>query len=222
MPSEDALEMPFKTGDKVRLKGGGPVMTVSQTGHSIGHPTVWCMYFDDSKLREVTFGPASLEQAVRQSDIPAFLQVEKLLTRFHLVAQQLRKRRHAQRRTLAIGDEYDVQDLLHALLRIDFDDIRAEEWTPSYAGGSARMDFLLKREQVVIEAKMTRDNLRDREVGEELIIDVAKYKGHPNCRTLVCFVYDPEQHISNPVGLKRDLEALTTHDLAVVVYICQH
>ena len=108
-----------------------------------------------------------------KSDIPAFLQVEKLLTRFHLVAQQLKKRRHAQERTLAIGDEYDVQDLLHALLRIDFDDIRPEEWTPSYAGGSARMDFLLKKEQVVIEAKMTRDHLRDREVGEELIIDVA-------------------------------------------------
>jgi hypothetical protein len=35
-------------------------------------------------------------------------------------------------------------------------------------------------------------------------------------------VYDPDQHITNPVGLKRDLEALTTDELAVVVYICQH
>jgi hypothetical protein len=156
-----------------------------------------------------------------KSDIPSFLQIEKLLTRFHLIAQQLKKR-HGNRDSLAIMDEYDVQDLLHALLRIDFDDIRPEEWTPSYAGGSARMDFLLKKEQVVIEVKKTRDGLRDREVGEQLIIDVAKYKEHPNCRTLVCFVYDPDQHVSNPVGLKRDLEALTADKLAVVVCICQH
>jgi REase_DpnII-MboI len=156
-----------------------------------------------------------------KSDIPAFLQIEKSLMRFHVVAQQLRKR-HDHRPSLWINDEYDVQDLLHALLRIDFDDIRPEEWTPSYAGGSARMDFLLKKEQVVIEAKKTRENLRDREVGEELIIDIAKYKGHPNSRTLICFVYDPDQHISNPVGLKRDLEALTTDELAVAVYVCQH
>jgi hypothetical protein len=159
--------------------------------------------------------------ATAKSDIPAFLQIEKLMIRFHQVALQL-TRRHGPRDSLYITDEYDVQDLLHALLKIDFDDIRPEEWTPSYAGGSARMDFLLKKEQIVIEAKKTRANLRDREVGEELIIDIAKYKGHPNCRTLLCFVYDPDHHIHNPVGLKRDLESLTTDELAVVVYICQH
>ena len=156
-----------------------------------------------------------------KSDIPAFLQIDKMLTRFHLVARQLTEC-HGQRKSLEINDEYDVQDLLHALLRLDFDDIRPEEWSPSYAGGSARMDFLLKKEQVVIEAKKTRETLRDREVGEQLIIDVAKYKTHQDCRTLVCFVYDPDQHISNPVGLKRDLETMTTAELAVVVFICQH
>lgn len=45
---------------------------------------------------------------------------------------------------LFLEDEYDVQDLPHALLLLYFDDVRAEEWTPSYAGKSARMDFLLK------------------------------------------------------------------------------
>jgi hypothetical protein len=159
--------------------------------------------------------------APSKSDIPAFLQIEKLLTRFHIVAQQLKKR-HGNRHSHVIKDEYDVQDLLHALLRIDFDDVRPEEWTPSYAGGSSRMDFLLKKEQVVIEAKKTRDNLHDREVGEQLIIDIAKYREHPNCHTIICFVYDPDHYISNPVGLKRDLEALTTDRLAVAVYICQH
>ena len=96
-----------------------------------------------------------------------------------------------------ITDEYDVQDLLYALLRLDFDDIRAEDWTPSYAGGSARMDFLLKKEQVVIEVKKTREKLADREIGEQLMIDIAKYKAHPDCRTLISFIYDGLSPLSN-------------------------
>ena len=75
-----------------------------------------------------------------------------LCKRFHLVARKLQDR-HAGRSTLVIEDEYDVQDLFGSLLRLDFDDIRKEEWTPSYAGKSARVDFLLKRENIVIEIK---------------------------------------------------------------------
>ncbi len=56
--------------------------------------------------------------------------------------------------------------LLHALLLLYFDDIRAEAWTPSYAGKSARMDFLLKNEGVVIEVKKTRLGLTDKELGD--------------------------------------------------------
>src|SRR6185503_12855207 len=53
-----------------------------------------------------------------------------LLSRFHLVAKQLRHR-HSEGETLDIENEYDVQDLLHSLLHIYFDDIRPEETTPS-------------------------------------------------------------------------------------------
>ncbi len=131
----------------------------------------------------------------------------KVFERFHIVARQLR-RRHENRSTLQIEDEYDVQDLLHAMLRLHFDDVRPEEWTPSYAGASNRMDFLLKDEEIAIEVKMTRPGLRDKELGEQLIIDIAKYQRHPNCKCLYCFVYDPEGIIRNPRGMERDLEKL--------------
>jgi hypothetical protein len=75
----------------------------------------------------------------------AFKAVEQLCLRFHSVVRQLRSR-HDGRTALVVEDEYDVQDLLHALLRLHFDDIRPEEWTPSYGGKSTRMDFLLKKE----------------------------------------------------------------------------
>ena len=116
--------------------------------------------------------------------------VTSLCRRFHLFAKQIQKR-HAGRSTVEFKDEYDVQDALHSLLQLHFDDVRPEEYTPSYGGSSTRMDFLLKREQVVIEAKMTRKGLDQKEVANQLIEDKERYRAHPECRTLVCFVYDP-------------------------------
>jgi hypothetical protein len=49
------------------------------------------------------------------------------------------RRKGAQ--ALTFSTEYDVQDLLHALLRPWVGDIRPEEFTPSYAGSTTRMDF---------------------------------------------------------------------------------
>lgn len=143
--------------------------------------------------------------------------VRKLCDRFHLVARQIRSR-HDGRTTLEIEDEYDVQDLLHALLKIEFDDVRPEEWTPSYAGKSARMDFLIKQHSIVIETKKTRSGLTEKKVGDELIVDIARYNQHPDCKTLVCFAYDPEGRIGNPLGLENDLSG-DHNGLAVIIIV---
>jgi len=37
------------------------------------------------------------------------------------------------------------------------------------------------------------------------MIDIARYAAHPDCGTLVSFIYDPEHRIKNPVALERDL-----------------
>jgi predicted RNA-binding Zn-ribbon protein involved in translation (DUF1610 family) len=144
--------------------------------------------------------------------------IQNLLMRFHRIARALRKR-HDNRGTLDITDEYDVQDLLNALLQIHFDDIRTEEWTPSYAGKCSRADFVLKEQEVVVEVKMTRKGLGDKELGDQLIIDIERYKTHQNCKTLVCFVYDPEGRVANPNGLAKDLESQSRNGLRVVVFI---
>jgi hypothetical protein len=144
-----------------------------------------------------TFGDAPIAQ-------PPLQRIEELCQRFHTVARQLRSR-HANRPTLEVTDEYDVQDLLHALLKIDFDDVREEEYSPSYAGKASRLDFLLKKEQLVVEVKKSRAGLGAAEVGSQLIDDIARYQAHPDCRMLVCFVYDPEGLIGNPRGIERDL-----------------
>lgn len=144
--------------------------------------------------------------------------VAKICNTFHFVARQLRQR-HDSRSTLTIEDEYDVQDLFHALLRMFFEDVRPEEWTPSYAGGSSRVDFLLRREKIVIEIKKTRNNLGAKEVGSQLLIDIARYQRHPDCKNLICFIYDPEGRIGNPKGLEDDLNDLSSEKINVITLI---
>jgi len=151
------------------------------------------------------------------SEIEAVELTVRCCSRFHHVTRQLRER-YNDRQTLDIADEYDVQDLLHALLVVHFDDIRREEWTPSYAGSSARVDFLLKPYGIVVEAKMTRKGLGVKQLGTQLTLDIAHYKQMGDCRTLVCFIYDPEDRITNASGLVSDLEGLDK-DISVRVVI---
>lgn len=126
--------------------------------------------------------------------------------------------RHDNRDTLDVNDEYDMQDLFHALLHLNFDDIRPEEWTPSYAGSSARMDFLLQNEQIVVELKKTRSGLGAKEVGNQLIEDIGRYQVHQDCQILLCFIYDPDGRITNPRGIENDL-GRSNEDMHVQVII---
>jgi hypothetical protein len=124
--------------------------------------------------------------------------------RFPQVVLRMRKRRSG-RDALMISDEYDVQYLLGALLDTHFDDVQAEDHAPTYAGGSSRIDFVLRGERVAVEAKMTRATLGAKQVGEELLVDISRYAQHGGVDALVCLVYDPDGHIVNAAGLERDL-----------------
>jgi hypothetical protein len=160
---------------------------------------------------------AALEQSAVAPD--AARRVEAMVRRFPLVVAELNRRR-ADRAGWTISDEYDIQDLCRALLVAWFDDVRPEEWTPSYAGGSSRMDFLLKAEQVVVETKFVTEATSAREVRDELAVDILRYQAHPDCQILVCFVYDPRMRITNPRGFEQDL-SVPQGKLGVLVAVVQ-
>jgi hypothetical protein len=148
-------------------------------------------------LRKVVGSPHALGE-------PAMAVVQRIMDRFHLVAHELAGAT-ARRRAWTVASEYDVQQLMHALLLLYFDDVRPEECTPSYAGGCARLDFLIKSHHLVIETKMSRRGLADKRVGDELLVDIGRYENHPDCRTLCCFIYDPSGLLKNPRGIENDL-----------------
>lgn len=141
-----------------------------------------------------------------------------LLSRYHKVAQEFRNRR-TDREPFVIKDEYDVQYLLGALLKLYFDDIRPEDYSPSNAGANTRVDFALKDERIIVETKMINDNLKVKTLGEELLIDIGRYKAYPNCDHLVILIYDKGDHIINKRGFIADLEHQSSNELKVKVVI---
>lgn len=147
------------------------------------------------------------------------LLIERICRNFPEFLSPLQERGRG-RSPFIVEDEYDAQDALHGLLRIFFDDVRPEDYVPELAGAKSRVDFLLKEERIVVEVKMTRRNLGTREIGEQLITDIARYKAHPDCGALVAFVYDPDRRIKNRRALEVDLTK--RHDeLGVYVYVAQ-
>ena len=134
--------------------------------------------------------------------------VRVLCRRFHSVARQLRLRGE-YRATVSVEDELDVQDLLHALLRIQFDDIGTEEWTPSYAEGASRTTFLLNDNRLAVLVKKTRNGLTAKDLTEQLRIDTERYRTKSRCTSLLCFIYDPEGRIGNPRALETSLTTVS-------------
>lgn len=130
--------------------------------------------------------------------------VERIARRLPDFLLVLRDRKR-DRPPFVVEDEHDLQDLLHGILKLHFDDVWPEDYAPERAGGRSRIDFVLKVERLVVEAKMTRPRLGAREVGEELIIDIERYRSHPDCAALIAIVYDPDQRIVNTRTLEADL-----------------
>jgi hypothetical protein len=99
--------------------------------------------------------------------------------------------------------------------------VRDEEVTPSYAGNSSKVDFFLPRERLIVEAKMTRLGLGQKEVANELAIDATRYSQMLTVDTLICLVYDPSRKIVNPKSLENDVEA--SHGrLRIRAVVCSH
>lgn len=196
--STNALEAAF------RVRHAEERVTISDAGEAAALAYLCARVLDSLALRDTSADPLDTVLA--------------LCRRFHLFARQL-AHRHNDRTAFTIADEYDVQDLFHAILLLHFDDVRPEEVTPSYAGHSSRVDFYLPDARMIVEVKMTRDSLGQRKVADQLIEDAARYASMKHVDTLVCLVYDPGNHCHNPTALERDV-AESGRTLSVHAVVC--
>ena len=137
-----------------------------------------------------------------------------------LYVKRAMRKRYNNRATLEFNDEYDDQDLLRTLLTVFFSDIRPEAWTPNYAGGSSRIDFVLPEFALAVELKTARASMTAKSVSDELIVDRDRYKELGTITHLVCLVFDYDGYLINPRGLERDLSReATAEGLAATVRI---
>jgi hypothetical protein len=149
-------------------------------------------------------GSTANTSADEESETDTIGHLRKICSAFHRVTRQLRQRRD-ERPTLEVEDERDVIDLLHTLLCVTYDNIEAEEWTPTYTNGSTRTDLWLKNEGVVIIAKKTKQGIGVKALTHQVSVDFEQYGTHPECKLMFCFIYDPEGRIGHPKGLEADL-----------------
>ncbi len=153
------------------------------------------------RFKENAAGRGSLSGAITNDPLEL---LRSILSRFHVAAARILER-HGNRPTLAVADEFDVRDLLRALISIYFDDITPMGWTPGYSGGPPRAGFHLRHEKIVVAVRMTGAGLGARELAEQIRIDKEHYAKTGGCDTLVCFVYDPQSRIGNPARLESEL-----------------
>ena len=155
----------------------------------------------EKQQRDDHLGPAPPQAEVTVPTLDLLLQVLRRLP-FALRPLTIRRR---HRTGLEIRDEYDLQDAVESVLRSLFNDVRAEERTPSYAGSGSVMDFLLKREAIAVEVKVTAAYRTDKHIKPELLVDFEDYRQHPSVKTLIAVVYDIASTFRNPAGFEEDL-----------------
>lgn len=182
------------------LNAAPPVLhTGSQWAASMGSPRANAT----TEETAVSAGPSDIPETETIGPSLGFMM--EVLRRVPEAARPLVGGRRKTQTSVRVVDEYDVQDFVHQALRLLYPDTRAEEPMPSYAGASARTDFLVKAESTVVEVKVTRENRGEKPIRDEIIIDQRVYQKHPNADYLIAVVYDLVGNFKNPAGFEQDL-----------------
>lgn len=131
--------------------------------------------------------------------------IENVLKNFHLYVHAMYQTAVHGKGTLSqeilqqikIGNEYDVQRMLYALLLPIFPELRMEvNKDNGYSG--MRADLYLDNYDLIIEIKCTRSSMTEKRLTEELGADAFHYRS----KKLYIFIYDKERLIANTEAYK--------------------
>lgn len=161
------------------------------------------------------FGLEKSTAGLSRGDIPGGAAVDDPLPslttiydRFHAAARVLSSRQ--RERPFSIEDEYDVQDLLHALLVVQFDVVCPEEPTPKVGANYSKVDFLLPDYRIGIETKMMRPSLTLAKLSDDLKRDLIDFGSDSRIDTVHIFIYDPQSQIRHASQFEHGLSNAAT------------
>jgi len=124
--------------------------------------------------------------------------LEQLLRRLPRLARELGRR---ERAPLVVRDDRDLDDLVRALLAVQFDDVRPQARTPRYDSGNRTM-FRVVSESIAVVAHLMRPGMDEIELARRIAVEVDDFRRRAECDALVQLVYDPERRLPNPQRLE--------------------
>ena len=206
---KSSIEFQFKEGDDFKTFSIPSAETVKNgVPQDIAHADLLNKtLYDFFNIRLSSDGSVE-EPELAEPESHAVSQVQRILNRFAVVARHL-DGRGRERPPLKMEDEYDVQYLLHGLLGIYFDDIRAETSTDRHSAVNPRIDFLLEQHAIGIEVKRASDSMTPKRIRSELAEDKEQYRKDSNIETLFCFIYDSDSQFKNPMEFETDFASST-------------
>lgn len=143
--------------------------------------------FSDGKdlTHELLF--QEMNQEAADVDVSSIVQICK---RLRHSAQSLSARKR-KKPNFVISDEYDVQDLLHAVLRAYLKQVISEEPFGKVANAaSGRADLAIQKLGVLIEVKLARSAADQRRILDDFGKDLNLYAKWPHLKHLICFIYN--------------------------------
>ena len=142
---------------------------------------------------------------VRENVLPNLNLVISVLKTFPDVVSRLKYRRK-NKVPLDVNDEYDVQDILYAMLKGPFSTLQYEDSMPKDGITSARADFVIHDLNTYIEAKYISKKGREKGIQDECMLDIRKYGIQEDCYKMIFFIYDPNKCIDNQFAFRASLE----------------
>lgn len=125
--------------------------------------------------------------------------LELLLRRLPRVIQQMRSR-HGTRPPFSVEDQYDLEDMVRALLPLHFDSLHLHSHTPRHAPG-AHTDLFLPGPKIALTIKLVRPPVALPTLASQIQEDRARWP-REDCRLLVAFLHDPEAVLREPSVLE--------------------
>lgn len=119
------------------------------------------------------------------------------LENFGNAVKKITQNRRSDRAAFAINDEYDVQDLLYVVLKSIFPKLICEDAIPIYGSQSSKIDLMLREEGILLEVKILKNKSDENKVIKQLKVDFESYHVCQWLKTLICFIYDPNNLVKD-------------------------
>lgn len=113
-----------------------------------------------------------------------------------------------KRAKIKFENEPELQNFIYSVFRALFSSVEFEDPTEKMCEKSNRLDFVLKDHKIIIEVKYVRDKTHAKKISEELSADYLRYKQSPYGQTIINYIYDPNNHITNHDLYKKQLNKI--------------